>query len=63
MNENKKQEQKLRRQLNKAGYRLCKRGDGYMIVDVSINGIVAGSNAGVGYELSLDDVADWCSDL
>ena len=50
MIENANLERRLRRALSKAGYSLHKRGSGYMIVDVRINGIVAGSNAGIGYE-------------
>lgn len=63
MNTNKNQEQRLRRELNKAGYALHKSRravspdnlGGYMIVDLSGNYVVAGSR----YELDLVDVENW----
>lgn len=64
MAENKSMEQKLRRTLEKLGYALTKSRKhnwsyddqgGYMIVDNSINGVVAGSH----FDLSLDDAAAW----
>ena len=56
---------KIRRTLNKAGYGLIKSRSrinfdnlgGYMIIDNSVNAVVAGSR----YELTLDDVLDFIS--
>ena len=64
MSVQKKQEQMLRRRLQKAGYVLHKSRvknthaddfGGYMIEDVSLNAVVSGSR----FELNLDDVEDF----
>jgi hypothetical protein len=62
-------ENTLRRQLDRLGYRLMKSSardpndltyGGYQIVDVQINGLVAGwGNANRGFGFDLDDVEDW----
>jgi hypothetical protein len=70
--EDKVAENQLRRKLDRMGYRLMKSRardpddltfGGYQIVDVQINGLVAGfGNAGRGYSYSLDDVRGWVRD-
>jgi hypothetical protein len=71
----KRREDRLRRQLYKAGYRLmkgkgqprycgkgqCFRGEtGYQITDVQIGGVVAGwSSSGDGFDLSLEEAEAW----
>jgi hypothetical protein len=62
-------ENRLRRKLDRMGYRLMKSRardpddltfGGYQIVDVQINGLVEGhGNAGRGYGMTLDDVQEW----
>lgn len=67
MTANKNLEKKLRRALNKAGYTLRKSRarinpdnlGGYMIVDMHINAVVAGSR----YELNIGDVQTWVQDM
>jgi hypothetical protein len=51
-------EQQLRQRLRKQGYRLRKKGIGYMIIEPERNYVVAGGE-GNGFSLSLDDVADY----
>ncbi len=64
MSANKTLERKLRRALEKRGFRLCKSRihsinadnyGGYMIVDNIGNYVVAGAR----FEMDLDDVATW----
>jgi hypothetical protein len=65
-------ETQLRRKLDRMGYRLMKSRardpddltfGGYQIVDVQMNGLVAGNgNAGRGYSYSLEDVGEWVKD-
>jgi hypothetical protein len=62
-------ENRLRRRLDRMGYRLMKSRardpydltfGGYQIVDVQINGLVAGhGHAGRGYAMTLGDVQEW----
>ena len=60
-------EQALRRVLKAAGCTIRRSRNsispdnlgGYMIIDLSSNGVVAGSR----YELSLEEVRDWAKDL
>jgi hypothetical protein len=62
-------ENRLRRQLQRMGYRLMKSRArdpyditfaGYQVVDVRTNGLAAGhGNVGRGYALTLDGVQDW----
>lgn len=67
MTANKNRERVLRRTLNKAGYALRKSRanisldnlGGYMIVDIGMNALVAGSR----FEMDLDDVCAWVQDL
>lgn len=58
-------ENRMRRVLKRRGYRLMKskRRDpraydfgGYMIIDARTNGVVRGTETGLSFELSLDDV-------
>jgi hypothetical protein len=65
-------ENRLRRQLQRMGYRLMKSRArdpyditfaGYQVVDVR-NGLAAGhGNAGRGYALTLDGVEDWITSM
>lgn len=50
-------EKSYRRQAEKAGLMLRKRGDGYMVVDVSTNGVVAGAWP-TEFSLTLEDVGE-----
>jgi hypothetical protein len=62
-------ENRLRRALSRAGYQLMKSRardprdltyGGYQIINVQINGLVAGhGHAGRGYALTLDDAEAW----
>ena len=66
-------ENRLRRMLNRQGYRLVKSHardprdltfGGYMILDHAVGGAVAGGqgNAGRGYSLDLNDVERWATE-
>ncbi len=55
-------ESALRRQASPEGYTIRKRGDGYMIVDTSTGGVVAGVEGPVSYTMTLDDAATWFAD-
>jgi hypothetical protein len=62
-------ENRLRRALDRQGYRLLKSRardprdltyGGYQIVDIEVGGVVAGwGNANRGYSLDLDSVEEW----
>lgn len=61
------EENRLRRQAKRLGLAIVKsRGKkwsinnqlGYMIIDPSVNGVVAGAN----YDLSFEDVEEWLND-
>lgn len=51
-------EKTLRRKLCKEGYSLHKRADGYMVVFVEYNCVVAGGEIN-GFNLSFDEVVDF----
>jgi hypothetical protein len=48
-------ESTVRRALTKGGFRLRKRDDGYMVIDLAMNAVVSGSNP-LPYADSLADV-------
>ena len=66
-------ENRLRRQLQRMGYRLMKSRardpyditfGGYQVVDIRTNGLSGGhGNAGRGYGFTLDDVLDWITSM
>lgn len=72
MSDEKVLENRLRRKLDRMGYRLMRSRardpdditfGGYQIVDIRINGLVAGfGNVNRGYSMSLDDVQAWLTD-
>ncbi len=55
-------ERQLRYRLRKEGYLLQKRDDGFMIVDMFRNYVVA-SGYPFAYSFSFDDVLEWLADF